>query len=150
MTTKLNLSVQTVEHRRRRYVALGLGIIALAAAIYFGPVLREQEPNYYDPARTALVDARLLFEESFGHEQVVIDQLQMAHEELDSAITQLAKVADLDPAYRTRIEALRASLLSIENPDHPEETSQEQLQQSYRDLLAQIDALITDLDNRGR
>jgi hypothetical protein len=150
MDTKLNLPPQTAEHRRRRYVVLGLGIIALAAAIYFGPVLREQEPNYYDPARTALVNARLQFEESLGHEQVLIDQIQMAHEELDSAITQLAKVAELDPAYRTRIEALRSSLLSIENTDHPGETSPEKLQQSYRDLLAQMDALITDLDNRGR
>ena len=94
--------------------------------------------------------ARLLFEESLGHEQVVIEQLQMAHEELDSAIAQLEKVADLDPAYRTRIESLRASLLSIENPDHPGEASPEKLQQSYRDLMAQMEALITNLDNRGR
>ncbi|MEJ2094573.1 MAG: hypothetical protein P8X93_05255 [Gammaproteobacteria bacterium] len=150
MATKQNLPPQTEEHRRRRYVVLGLGIIALAAAIYFGPLLREQEPNYYDPARTALVNARLQFEESFGHEQVLIDQIQLAHEELDSAITQLARVAELDPAYRTRIEALRASLLSIENTDHPGETNPEKLQQSYRDLLVQMDALITDLDNRGR
>ena len=105
----------------------GLGIIVLAAAVYFGLVLREQEPNYYDPARTALVNARLLFEESLGHEQVVIDQLQKAHEEQDSAITRLAEVADLDPAYRTRIESLRASLLSLENPDRLGETSTEKL-----------------------
>ena len=150
MPTKLNPPPQTTEHRRRRYVVLGLGIIALVAVIYFGPVLREQEPNYYDPARTALVNARLQLEESLGHEQVLIDQLKMAHEELDSAITQLATVADLDPAYRARIEALRASLLSIENPDRPGEKSPEKLQQSYRDLLAQMDALITDLENRGR
>lgn len=150
MTTKLDLPVKTEEHRRRRYVVLGLIIIVLTAAIYFGPVVRKQEPNYYDPARTALVNARHLFEESLVHEQVVIHQLQMAHEELDLAITRLAKVADLDPVYRTRVESLRASLLSIENPDRPGEASPEKLQQSYQDLLSQMEAMITDLDNRGR
>jgi hypothetical protein len=150
MTTEQNQPAQTDEHRLRRSVVLGLGIIALAAAIYFGPALREKEPDYYDPARTALVNARLLIEESLGHERAVVDQLKMAHEELDSAITQLTKAADLDAAYRTRIEALRARLLSIENTDRSGETSPEELQQSYRDLLAQTQALITELDNRGR
>jgi hypothetical protein len=150
MSAKLNPPSKTEEHRRRRQVVLGLVIIALAAATYFGPMVRKQEPNYYDPARTALVNARHLFEESLAHEQVVINQLQMAHEELDSAITRLAKVADLDPIYRTRIESLRASLLSLENPDRPGEASPERLQQSYRDLLAQTEAMITELDNRGR
>lgn len=150
MFTRLNQSAQREEHRRRRYVILGLAIIALVAALYFGPAFREQEPNYYDPARTALVNARLLFEESLGHEQVLVDQLQMAHDELDSAINQLSKAADLEPAFRTRIASLRARLLALEDPDSPGETSPEKLRQSYRDLMAQIEALITELDNRGR
>ena len=150
MHTKLKLPSQTVDHRRRRYVVLGLVVIALAAAIYFGPALREQEPNYYDPARTALVNARLRLEESIGHEQALIAQLQMAHEELDAAIAQLAKAANLDPADRTRIESLRSILLSIESNDRLGAISSKKLQQSYQDLLAQIEALITDMDNRTR
>jgi len=139
-----------MKHRRRRYVVLGLGIFALAAVIIFGPALREQEPDYYDPARTALVNARLRFEESLGHEQALITQLQMVREELGSAIAQLDKAADLDSADRTRIEAMRSGLLSIEHPENPGELNPDELQQSYRDLLAQMDALITELDNRSR
>lgn len=150
MFNEENLPELTEQHRRRRYVVLGLVILALAAVIYFGPKLREQEPNYYDPARTALVNARLRFEESLGHEQALIAQLQMVHKELDSAIAQLGRAADLDPADRARIEDLRASLLSIEQTDGPEKLGSEELYQSYRELLAQMDALITDLDNRGR
>ena len=129
---------------------MGMGIIALAAAIFFGPALREHEPDYYNPARTALVNARMRVEESLAHEQALIAQLQMAHEELDSAITQLARAANLDPADRARIEALRSSLLSTERPDRLGEISSDKLYQSYRDLLAQMEALIADLDKRTR
>jgi len=139
-----------MKQRRRRNIALGLGILVLAAVIFYGPALREQEPNFYNPARTALVNARLRFEESLGHEQALIAQLQLVHEELDSAITHLGKAADLDPADRARIEALRSSIQSIERPDALVESSANELHQSYRDLLAQMDALITDLDNRTR
>ena len=150
MATERNLARQTARHRHRRYVVIGLGILALAAVIVFGPALREQEPDYYDPARTALVNARLRFEESLGHEQALISQLQMVREELDSAITQLGKAADLDPADRARIEELRTRLQSIGRSGTLGELSSYELHQSYRELLAQMDALIADLDNRNR
>ena len=74
----------------------------------------------------------------------------MVREELDSAITQLDKAADLDPADRARIEALRSRLMSLERPDDLEKLGANELHQLYRDLLVQMDALITDLDNRSR
>ena len=150
ISNSMDLPPQPENHRRRRYVVLGLGFVILVAVIIFGPMLRKQEPNYYDPARAALINARQQFEESLAHEEVLLEQIRMAHEELDSAITQLARVADLDPSHRSAIESLRASLLSIENPDHPEETSPEQLRQSYRDLLVRMDALIKDVEKRSR
>ena len=150
MATKQNLHYQTLKHHRRRYVALGVAVFALAAVIFFGPTLREQEPNYYNPARTALVNARLRFEESLGHEQALITQLQMVREELGSAIAELDKAADLDPADQAGIKAIRAGLLSIEHPDNPGEPGTNELHQAYRDLLDQMDALITELDNRSR
>jgi predicted TPR repeat methyltransferase len=148
MTTKPNRSLQTAARTRRRYVVLGLGIIAMVAAIYYGPSLREQEPDYYNPARTALVNARMRLEESLGHEHALIAQLQMAREELDSAIANLARAADLDPADRARIDALRSSIQSIESPDQPGEASPEKLHQAYGELLAEMEALISDLDKR--
>jgi len=149
MLSGMNPTSQTAT-QRRRYLALGLGIIALGAAIYFGPMLRDREPDYYDPARTALVNARLLFEGSLGHEQEMVEQLEMAHKELDSAITQLSAVEGLDPAYRKKIDVLRASLESIVTNDREGEISPEKLRQSYRDLLAQMQVLINDMESRGR
>jgi|GEM_PF-3494425 hypothetical protein len=150
MTTEQNLYQQAVKQRRRRYIVLGAAIVALAGVIIFGPALRQQEPDYYDPARTALVNARLRFEESLGHEQALITQLHMVREELASAMAELDKAADLDPADRARIEDMRSGLMSIEHPDKPGELNPNELQQSYRDLLARMDALITELDNRSR
>jgi hypothetical protein len=62
----------------------------------------------------------------------------------------LDKAADLDPADRARIEAMRAGLLSLEHPANPGELSLNELHQSYRDLLGQMDTLITELDSRSR
>jgi len=150
MSTKLKLLQQAEARRRRRYWVLGLIIIVVAAVIFFGPALREQEPDYYNPARIALVNARMRFEESLGHEQALIEQLQMVHKELGSAIVHLAKAADLDPADRARIEAMRSTLESLENPERLRKASPEKLQQSYRELLAQMETMIEDLDNRKR
>jgi len=150
MTDRMEQPAQAEEHGRRHYVVLGLAIVLLAAAIFFGPSLREQEPDFYDPARIALVNARQRFEESLGHEQALVEQLQMAHAELESAIGQLEMVANLDPAHRTRIESLRASLRTIENSDRSGNTDPELLQQSYRDLLTQMDELIGEMDERAR
>lgn len=146
-TVNTSRPADTEDHRRRRYILLGLSVILIAAAAYFGPALRDREPDYYDPARATLVNAKRLFEESLVHEQVLVSNLQMAREELDAAITQLGKVATLDPAHRSAVESLRAKLLSIENPDHPGATSPEELKLLYRDLLLQMDTLIEDMDS---
>ena len=45
---------------------------------------------------------------------------------------------------------MRAGLVSLEQPAKPGELSLNELHQSYRDLLGQMDAVITDLDNRSR
>ena len=150
MSTELNTGTQTEGSHRRHYVILGLGIIALATALYFGPELRDREPNYYDPARAALLNARQRFEESMVHEQELISHRQIAREELKSAITELARAANLDPADRARIEDLRSSLLSIESPDSPEQAGSQNLHQSYHALFEQMEALIADLEDRSR
>ena len=147
---KPRLHPKREKHRRRRYVLMGLGIIALAAAVIYGPALRKQGPNFYNPARNALVNARLRFEQSLDHELALVDQLQQAREELDLAITELGKAADLDPADRAKIEQMRSKLLSMESPDHLEQLGSQELFQSYRDLLAQMEALIADIDEHKK
>ena len=150
MSIEQELTTQADPRRRRRSLVVGLGVIALIALLYTGFEFRDREPNYYTPARTALVNARLRFEESLGHERALIAQLDKAHQELDSAIDKLAMAANLDPADRVRIEALRSSLQSIESDDRLGETSPRKLHLLYGDLLAKMDTLITDLENRPR
>ncbi|MCG6870363.1 MAG: hypothetical protein LJE91_17020 [Gammaproteobacteria bacterium] len=150
MSIEQELLTQTDQQRRRRSLVLGLGIIALISLLGIGFEFRDREPNYYAPARTALVNARLRFEESLGHERALIAQLDKAHQELDSAINKLALAANLDPADQARIEDLRSSLLSIESGDRLGETNSTKLHRLYGDLLAKMDTLITDLENRPR
>lgn len=150
MSSKPKSASPAVNHRRRRYLVLGLGVIVLAAVGYFGPALREQEPDYYDPARAALVNARLRLEESIGHEKALLVQLQRTREELDAAIAQLEKAADLDPADRARIERLRSRLLSIESPDSTGAMNSKNLHASYQELLGQMESLIKEMDSRTR
>lgn len=137
-------------NHRRRNMVLVLGGIALIVAIYFGPAIRQHAPDYYDPVRADLVKATLMIEDSLTHEQALIEHLKMAHEELDAAIARLTTVADMDPGHRSSVESLRASLRSMEDPDYIRNTSPEKLRQSYREILAQVDALIRSMDSRGK
>ena len=54
MPTEFKRPIYTPRQRRQRYAVLALVVIGLAGAAYFGPTLRKHQPNYYDPARTAL------------------------------------------------------------------------------------------------
>jgi chromosome segregation ATPase len=141
---------ETESHHRRRYVFLGLTLLIIVVVAYFGPVLRNREPDFYDPARTALINARQRFEESLVHEQELRNHMQMAHRQLQSALDELSRVEALDPAHRAGIESLRARLQAIENPQDPGAASPGELQQSYRDLLTQMDALIEDMDSHAQ
>lgn len=150
MSNELNSSISLNSPRYRRYVVAGLLIATLAIVISIGSVIRKQEPDFYAPGRAALVNARLRFEESLAHEQALIKQQRIAHEEMNLAISQLADAENLDPASRSQIEDIRTSFLAIEKATSMNETSPKNLQQQYRNLLDQIDALISRLESRSR
>ena len=150
MFNKLNSSSTSDRKRLRRYFVLGLVILSVSVAIYTGVLIREQEPDYYAPGRAALINAKRKFEESLVYEQAFIEKKQMAHEEIILAIDQLAKAEDLDSADRARIEEIRASLLAIDETDYPGETSPGQRQKKYREVLNEMDSLITNTENHTR
>jgi len=133
-----------------RYLMLGVLIITLVAAIYFGSFIRETEPDFYAPGRTAIVNARMHFEESLGYEQALIEQQRMAHDEINQAISHLDKAETLDPADRDKIQQIRAQLTVLESLDRQRENSPQQLQKQYYDLLDQMDALINKLENHAQ
>jgi hypothetical protein len=111
-------------------------------AIYIGLGIRGKGPNYYAPGRTALINAKQKFEESLVYEQALIEKKRMAHEEIILAIDQLAKAEDLDSADRARIEDMRMSLMAIDKAD-PGITSPGQLQKQFREILNEMDMLIS-------
>jgi hypothetical protein len=135
----------------RNSIVLGLAVLILAVLVfYFGPEVRKQEPDYYAPGRTALVNARMRFSESLAHENELIRQEDLANKELNLAISQLAAAENIDPSDRVLIEEMRQSLVEIEKADHLGENSPRQLQKKYQSLLEQMDALITRLENRSQ
>lgn len=148
MTLELNRAPRTRAQHRRRFVAVVLVAAALVAAIYFGSTIRGTEPDYYSPARTALVNARLKFEESLAHEQALVAELRMAHRELNAAIDELAEAEDLDPDDRNKIRELRSGLLAIEEADQRGELGPERLHQSYQEWLGRMNTLIRQLEHR--
>jgi hypothetical protein len=128
-----------------RYAVAVIGALSLAGIFYLGFVLRAKEPNFYSPARTALVGVRQRLAESYSHERAMLEQLRMARSELDAAIRHLEKAARLDPEDRRVIETLRVRLKALENPNGVSQLSPEELRQSYHALMAQLDALIAKL-----
>jgi hypothetical protein len=150
MSNKLNSSGLSDRQRLRRYLVLGLLILSLGLAIYIGVIIRDNGPNYYSPGRAALVNAKQKFEESLVYEQALIEKKRMAHEEIILAINQLAKAEDLDAEDRARIEVMRARLLAIDKADYPGGTTPGQLQNQYREVLNEMDILISKTENYPR
>jgi hypothetical protein len=147
MSKKLNLSSLSDKKRLCRYLLLGFAVLSVGLAIYIGLVIREEGPNYYAPGRAALINAKQKFEESLVYEQALIEKKRMVHQEIILAIDQLAKAEDLDSADRARIEDMRASLLAIDKSEYPGETSSIELQKQFRDVLNEMDILISKTEN---
>lgn len=133
-------------HHWLRNLALVVGVIAIAGVIYLGFMLHESGPNYYQPARVALVSAQRQLAESYSHEKALLEQLRIVHNELDAAMGDLQKAEYLDHADQREIESLRLRLKALEDAKQLSHTTPEQLQESYQSLTAQLDALINRLE----
>ena len=150
MSDKLSSSSLSKRQRLRRYLVLGIVILSLGLAIYIGVVNRDQGPNFYAPGRAALMNAKQKFEESLVYEKALIEKKRMAHKEIILAIDQLARAEELDSEDRARIEGMRASLLAIDNADCLGGSSAIQLQEQFREVLNEMDALISKTESYPR
>ena len=149
MVTKFDTPKLAARRRRRQAIVVIVSVVGFAGAIYFGSVLRERDPDYYQPARTALITARQRVEASYTHEAVLLEQLQNTHRELEAAIAALNN-ARVDPANQREVAILRSRLRALEDVERLDRTSPEQLQQSYREIEAQLSALIEKLERPKR
>jgi hypothetical protein len=134
-----------IPKRNLLFVAAGLG---LAAAVYFGWLMRANDPNFYEPARSAVVDVRFHLSEIYAHEAAAIEQLRLVHRDLGDALDQLSKAALLDTEDRQELEQLKARLQELEKAAIRTAVTPDQLKHSYRALSHDLDALIGRLEHR--
>jgi hypothetical protein len=146
MHIKLNSTSRSRLTRYTRLILLCTLITTLAASIYFGSDIRQQNLGYYVPGRAAIINARLWLEDSLAHERALIEQHRKAHEEISHVISQLAEAKNLDPSEQYRIENMQARLLQIERENSRGNTNLDELQQQYQTLLKQMDSLISRME----
>ncbi|MCP5304774.1 MAG: hypothetical protein H6953_04960 [Chromatiaceae bacterium] len=130
-----------------RRVVIAASVIGLVGLIYIGLAIRQTEPDYYRPAHTALVAARQHLEASLGQETALLEQLQGSHKNLEAAIAALDE-ASIDPDVRNDVAALRARLRALEDVGRLQDTSPQQLRESYRAISHQLGALIEEIERR--
>lgn len=135
------------QQQGRPYMFVALFILTLLVMLIAGLLLRDNKPDFYDPGRAAIVNARMHLEESLGLEQALIEQQRMAHAEINKAIAQLDKAETLDAEDYSRIEQVRQQLLAIEKADSQREENPGELHKQYKDILDQMESLISRLQN---
>lgn len=106
------------------------------------PVTRTSDHDLYNPARTALINARAQLAETLSQEQDILEQMQRVHRELDASLTLLANARQIDPAMKVPINTLRARLSALEDDRAVAQMDTETLRGTYQRLLADFEALI--------
>ena len=118
-------------------------LIALAVGIaLFSFEFEEDTKVDDDPAFEALLKAQSHLAQSYGPEQDILNQSQVAHRELEAAIDLLAKAERADPATTEKIEELRTSLETLESEKDFDGLTSKELQAKYRKLRTTLKALI--------
>lgn len=130
--------------RLHRVLSVLAGLAALAITGYLALMLHESQPDYYQPARTALVTAKQRFAVSYSEENDLLESLRQTHQDLTSVISKLDD-AGVDPAYRADLEHLRARLQQLTDVQYLEQLSSPQLADEYSAIEAEFDALIAKL-----
>ena len=130
-------------HRRNAWLIAG-GVLALAVLAYLAMQLHEAQPDFYQPARTALVTAKQRFAVSYSEENDLLENLHQTHRDLQSVIESLDK-AGVDASYRSDLESLRARLQGLMDMHHLEQIDSRQLNAEYGAIEADFDELINKL-----
>jgi hypothetical protein len=138
--------VNAPQLQRRHVVLIVITLLVIAVAIIVGLRIHDEEPNYYAPGRAPLVNAKRTLAESIHHENVLIKERRVAHDEISSAINYLAAAENLDRADRNAIEVLRSRLAEIELADRQGDVTQNELHEMYNELFEQMDVLIKRLE----
>jgi hypothetical protein len=131
--------------KKRRLIAILVGLF-LIATIALGVLMRKNEPNYYAPGRTHLVNAKIKLEQTLALEENYIQQRRQAHHEIETSIANLASVAEVDPQHRALIAKLLSQLKEIEKADLEGLPDAKKLHNQYQAVIQQMDELIQKLE----
>jgi hypothetical protein len=131
---------------RIRYVfTRTLGMIALAGLIGLGWYLHSSSPDYYQPERSALVLAKQRLYASFGEESDLLERIHEMHQDMQAAI-KILEQADIEPQYRTELDALLTQLHELDDLNRLQNTSREDLQRTFAGIEIKLNRLITKVE----
>jgi hypothetical protein len=130
-------------HRRRRrrlLMALALGLLLAALLL---PLLEGWRPNFYQPARPALTQAKMHLSAFYVDEKFLLTELSETHRQLAATLDLLDKAKQqLAPADRSLLERLRARLRQLEDDRMTRRLTPDALHKLYKQLASELEELI--------
>jgi hypothetical protein len=146
--SKGNTSSNTTNRTLKKRGLIVVLVLLLIGIIVAGQWLRRHEPNYYAPGRTPLVNAKLKLEQTLALEKTYVQERRQAHREIETAITAMKSVAEIDPQDRALAFELLRQLKEIENADLGTLPDSDALHMHYQSVIGKIDKLIEKLEKK--
>lgn len=144
MQADFNLQEQDPKNHRSGFRnAVTFLLIALAVGVALLVFELQDDAGVVDnPAFEALLKAQSHLAQSYGPEQDLLRQSQVAHHELRAAIDLLAAAEQADPATTEKIKKVRTNLEVLESERDFEGITAKELQARYQKLRGELEALI--------
>ncbi|MEJ2456123.1 MAG: hypothetical protein P8103_18510 [Candidatus Thiodiazotropha sp.] len=128
-----------------RSLILILGLLSMVGItlILYPP----SRPDFYQPARPSLTEAKRHLDFFYADEKLLLKELSETRQQLDLTLNLLSDAGNqLSRQQHRTLERLRVRLHQLENIHNTEHMTPEALQETYRQLAAELKALIEGLD----
>ena len=101
-----------------------------------------QTHDIYNLSRTAIINAQRQLAKSYQQQQEVLERTARMHDELQKSLALLAKAEQLDPANKSKIEAVRENLAKLEDRSALCPMDNASSLDVYKQLLDELQTLI--------
>lgn len=141
-TTHAKKKTHSTHRRRNRRLLLALCLILLSGALLL-PLIDAWRPDFYQPARPALTQAKIHLSAYYVAEKFLLTELSETHQELAATLDLLDKAkTQLAAADRRLLERLRSRLHRLEDDRVTKRLTPQALHQLYRQLAGELEELI--------
>lgn len=131
------------QRTRSRFLLLAIVSAVVIVCLLQLPLLEGLRPDFYQPARPALTRAKIHLSAFYVDEESLLAELSKAHRQLLMTLAQLAKAkSQLSPEDRAVLERLRNRLRELEDERTTGHMTPEELHQTYRNMVGELEALI--------